>query len=226
MKKIAIIIALLIPVISFAAIDANLKYGMRGTEVQELQEFLIARGFLKGTATGNFYSLTLSAVKNYQTVHTIPATGYVGVMTRGSINKELLTETQEAATAEIEEVGTIVPIQYVPVASVAPAKVIDVVPTVNMGRFTSEVSGMIYGFSFGTGVTTRIAKFECSLDGKTIWSVVNSNPSSPDEILVAQNKGIDIDTRQYANGQHQILCQSWNDAGTMGQGVLLLNFKN
>ncbi len=92
MKKtyIALLIAAFtIPSISFASIDANLRYGSHGIEVTELQEFLINRGFLTGQTSGNFFSLTRKAVIAYQVSVGLPATGFVGPMTRVKINAGL-----------------------------------------------------------------------------------------------------------------------------------------
>ena len=94
MKKIiALSLALLVlPMVAFASLDTNLYYGVKNqSQVRELQEFLIDKGLLTGEATGNFYSLTLKAVKKYQESQSLPQTGYVGTMTRGAINQELAT---------------------------------------------------------------------------------------------------------------------------------------
>ena len=85
-----LVLALLIPGFVFATINQNLYYGLTGNSgVTELQEFLISKGFLTGRATGNFYSLTLSAVKQYQTSKQINPTGYVGSLTRQAIAQDL-----------------------------------------------------------------------------------------------------------------------------------------
>lgn len=101
MKKAFIFfIFLLLPVFASASIDQNLYYGMAGnSSVKELQNFLISKGFLTGSATGNFYSLTLNAVKKYQASKNINTTGYVGQLTRQAINAELSTATTPAAPA-------------------------------------------------------------------------------------------------------------------------------
>lgn len=95
----------LLPVISSANINNDLKYGSKGQEVTELQEFLIDKGFLKTTATGNFYSLTKSAVMSYQSSENLPSTGFVGPMTREKINAVLSVDT----SAEVQETGTVTP---------------------------------------------------------------------------------------------------------------------
>lgn len=91
MKKIIIFLSLLfVPVFVSATIDQNLYYGIKqNNEVKELQQFLIGKGFLTGSATGNFYSLTFSAVKKYQASKNINTTGYVGPLTRQAINNDL-----------------------------------------------------------------------------------------------------------------------------------------
>jgi peptidoglycan hydrolase-like protein with peptidoglycan-binding domain len=105
MKKIIIALLVLIPTVSFASIDVNLKYGARGAEVIELQEFLIDKGFLAGTATGNFYTLTRRAVVNYQNSVKLPTSGFVGALTREKINAELATS--DDTEAEMQETGTV-----------------------------------------------------------------------------------------------------------------------
>jgi len=58
---------ILIPSLTFASISENLYYGLQGnSEVTELQEFLADQGYLAHEPTGNFFSLTLSAVKKFQ----------------------------------------------------------------------------------------------------------------------------------------------------------------
>lgn len=108
MKKLLFIIAcFIIPVISFASVDINLKYGTTHTQVKELQEFLIGKGFLTGDATGNFFTLTRKAVVAYQGSVGLPTTGYVGPMTREKINTELSLAETTSNTAEVTETGTI-----------------------------------------------------------------------------------------------------------------------
>jgi peptidoglycan hydrolase-like protein with peptidoglycan-binding domain len=109
MKKIilAVIFGLtLIPSIGFASIDNNLRYGSRGAQVTELQEFLIDKGFLQTQSTGNFYSLTLKAVKAFQSANNIPNTGYVGILTRTEINSQLVADTSGSTAQQLTETGT------------------------------------------------------------------------------------------------------------------------
>lgn len=106
MKKISVafvVLSFLLPVISSASIDANLKYGVRGTEVTELQNFLISKGFLTGQATGNFFTLTKKAVVAYQTSVGVPSTGFVGPLTRTEINNELSKNTSQEETRSTAE---------------------------------------------------------------------------------------------------------------------------
>jgi peptidoglycan hydrolase-like protein with peptidoglycan-binding domain len=80
-------------------IDTNLSYGARGTAVTELQNMLISKGFLNTQASGNFYSLTRQAVIAYQTYLGLPATGFVGPMTRSKINSELTSQSTPLSTS-------------------------------------------------------------------------------------------------------------------------------
>ena len=87
MKK-YLLIALLIPNIISASIDANLRYG----------------------ATGNFYSLTLKAVKEYQKSVSITPTGFVGPLTRAKINQELQPIETESIIKEVSSVPVVLPV--------------------------------------------------------------------------------------------------------------------
>jgi hypothetical protein len=59
----------------------DLKLGMTNSDVKQLQKRL---GVIQ---TSFFGSLTLAAVKAYQIANGIPSTGYVGTLTRASLNK-------------------------------------------------------------------------------------------------------------------------------------------
>lgn len=114
LSKVAIISALMfaLPVMALAApFEQDLKYGSKGDSVVALQEFLIDQGFFNGNATGNFYSLTLAAVRKFQKAQGIsPISGYVGPITRGVINKIL-----EDTSFDSEGDATVqVPVQNVP----------------------------------------------------------------------------------------------------------------
>lgn len=109
MKKLLIslvAVGFILPGVAFASIDTNLKYGSRGLAVSELQDFLIAKGFLSGQTSGFFFSLTRKAVIAYQDSVGLPATGFVGPMTRAKINDDLSTTDAPAVSAEITETGT------------------------------------------------------------------------------------------------------------------------
>lgn len=82
----------LVPQVTLGFFETNLKYGDRGEKVAELQEYLISNGFMAGSATGNFYSITKKAVKDFQIAHNLPSTGYFGVLSRGVVNSLLIVD--------------------------------------------------------------------------------------------------------------------------------------
>ncbi len=63
-----------------------LAVGSQDAQVTALQERLIADGFLSGSATGYYGSLTQAAVMKYQTANGLDAKGYVGPGTRAALN--------------------------------------------------------------------------------------------------------------------------------------------
>lgn len=85
----------------------NLYYGIaNNADVVQLQEFLITQGDLRGTATGNFYSLTLAGVKKFQQANNLPVSGYFGVLSRGVANTIL---AQSIIAPNATELGTSTP---------------------------------------------------------------------------------------------------------------------
>ncbi|MGD0576487.1 MAG: peptidoglycan-binding domain-containing protein [Candidatus Staskawiczbacteria bacterium] len=113
MKKLLLVVSLcllLAPAFTFASIDNNLYYGLqKNSDVKQLQEFLIDKGFLTGSSTGNFFSLTLKAVKAYQASVGINSTGYVGTLTRTAINSDLATQLSASNAESTTETGTTPP---------------------------------------------------------------------------------------------------------------------
>ncbi len=90
MKKLLLGALFLFPFLTNAqvvAFTSDMHYGSTGPEVVALQEFLHEQGVFTGNATGNFYSITLKAVKDFQRAEGItPISGFVGPITRGVIN--------------------------------------------------------------------------------------------------------------------------------------------
>src|ERR1035437_9775003 len=92
-KYLLAVLLIIVPAISFASIDTNLSFGSRGQAVTDLQNLLISKGFLNTQASGGFYLLTKQAVIAYQTSLRLPATGFVGPMTRQKINSWFSSQT-------------------------------------------------------------------------------------------------------------------------------------
>lgn len=86
MKK-YILLLTLIPALTLASITSDLRFGMKSNQVTELQAFLIEKGYIsKDSKTGFFGYKTLTGVKRYQADSKLPSTGFVGRLTRYSIN--------------------------------------------------------------------------------------------------------------------------------------------
>ena len=113
-----------VPTRTFASLDSNLSFGSRGPKVTELQKFLIEKGFLQGQPTGNFFSLTLKAVKTFQSANSISATGYVGMLTRTKVNNEMALENSSSTAGQIAKTSTTtLPININPQLTPSPAPV-------------------------------------------------------------------------------------------------------
>ncbi len=71
------------------AFNTNLTVGSTGADVVALQDALASKGFLSipaGTSKGYFGQLTKTSVAAYQASVGLPATGFVGALTRAKLN--------------------------------------------------------------------------------------------------------------------------------------------
>lgn len=70
--------------------DSNysIKFGMQGPDVEELQNILIALGYMSGVADGVAGSATVNAIKSFQSSHGLVADGICGTATFDAINVE------------------------------------------------------------------------------------------------------------------------------------------
>ncbi len=113
MKKLLItsILILFQFLVSAKTVDSNLYFGItNNSDVQMLQEFLTDQGVYSGPITGNFFSLTLAGVKNYQIQNNItPAAGFFGPITRAKANEILSVQIQNSDTQAITETGATAP---------------------------------------------------------------------------------------------------------------------
>ena len=110
MKKILVsvfVFSILLPTLAFASFDTSLKYGSKGSAVNDLQDFLVSQGFLKGKVDGSFGLVTLNAVKAFQSANGLSSDGYFGKASRAKANDVLATILQPSNTAEQAETGTI-----------------------------------------------------------------------------------------------------------------------
>ena len=101
--------------------DRDLQFGMQNnSDVIKLQELLTDEGLYSGPISGNFFSLTLKAVKKFQTREGIkPASGYFGLKTRTRANT-ILAISVSASKDEISIKSIVSP---VPVVSTMPVKI-------------------------------------------------------------------------------------------------------
>lgn len=65
-----------------------LKFGMRNTEVLELQRRLVLEGLYRGVPTGYFDNLTKKALISYQKKHKLPQTGTLYQKVRNKLNSQ------------------------------------------------------------------------------------------------------------------------------------------
>lgn len=103
MKKtiVAIVVGVLLAMpVQAAEFNKNLRFGMKDPDVLKLQEFLTDEELYTGPITGNFFSLTLRAVKAFQIREKLVASGYFNAITRTRANT-LLDKKLEDQNADI-----------------------------------------------------------------------------------------------------------------------------
>lgn len=113
MKKYIINIALVVALFPTFALaqtfERDLNFGVQNnSDVTKLQEFLTEQGIYSGPITGNFFSLTLKAVKNFQIREGIsPAAGYFGPKTRTRASALLDPQITASNQQAIGETGSV-----------------------------------------------------------------------------------------------------------------------
>jgi len=114
LSALPIIVVLILSGVSLAhaqVFTENLYYGLQNnSQVSQLQEFLTSQGLYSGPITGNYYFLTMSAVKAFQSQQGItPAAGYFGPLTLAAANKIADAEVGASNAQAITETGTSTP---------------------------------------------------------------------------------------------------------------------
>jgi peptidoglycan hydrolase-like protein with peptidoglycan-binding domain len=96
------------PVASEASIitfTQTLQYGMTGSAVTALQQFLFDQDYLKTAPTGGFFGKTQAALEAFQTSQGISPTGYFGPITMAAANAQKIATAKPAAMVAIQSVS-------------------------------------------------------------------------------------------------------------------------
>lgn len=75
-----------------------IKFGSKGNEVKELQNYLIKNGYLVGIADGFFGSMTLSAVKKFQDANKLISDGLIDLEERTILNNASISNISNASS--------------------------------------------------------------------------------------------------------------------------------
>jgi len=243
MKKLTITIALLvtlIPSISFASFDTNLKYGSKGDAVIELQDFLQDQGYLSGKIDGRFGLGTRKAVIAFQTANKLKGDGFFGAGSRLKARAMLESILAPSEKAEKEETGTISTIE----PTITPTPVYVVTPTVITPPDTEAPRLFFQQMIQSWNNNIHLIKNENSLYGMIGLNMSiaedKRNSSGLDKIeyyldnqlLISReyysNRGDTYgwDTEQYSDGTHTLTIKVWDKAGNMATDSAEIKIKN
>ena len=96
-------------------LSRTLSMGTSGSDVTQLQAFLVAQNFPGGGAwmeTGHFGAATLAAVKDFQQVKGLPQTGIVDIATRAAI--ESMSCANVSVSVPVAPIAAPTPAQSIP----------------------------------------------------------------------------------------------------------------
>jgi peptidoglycan hydrolase-like protein with peptidoglycan-binding domain len=132
-----------------ASTSASVSYGVQNNAaVAELQQILIEQSFLKGTAaTGNFFSITKTALQAFQKAHGISTTGNFGPLTMTAVNAEIAVLNTPSSNVAIQSVSK-------PSTSLT-AAVISFFTGANSNR---TISWQTNGYSANTGININLIR--------------------------------------------------------------------
>lgn len=124
------------------AFNKNLYFGLKNdADVSNLQEFLKSQEYYAGPISGNYFLLTMEAVKKFQKANNINSTGYFGLKTRTAANKIL--ETIVSGSGYEEKSATETSAQSLPVSSTtttAPVSTPTIIPSVAATQIMTAAS--------------------------------------------------------------------------------------
>jgi len=142
-----------------------------GNIVSVLQNFLYRKGYLKTAPTGYFGSLTLSAVKAFQSANGINSTGYVGSLTRTAIQNLDCNYTNYSNTTT-----TTAPVVPTPVVLPVANKIDSATPTIIIEADPAQV--MPGGATTLRWSTTNVTNL-CKITSKNLSNYTFSSMIDP-----------------------------------------------
>lgn len=194
------VLLIIAPVVSMASIDTNLSFGSRGQAVSDLQNLLISKGFLNTSASGGFYSLTKQAVVAYQTSLGLPATGFVGPMTRAKINAEFVSETASVGTSQ----STQTPPAQMQTNSTSLIVTPTINPTITSTASTQNSTSQSANTTSATPVTTPLLSF--SELSPELQNIVRAQEKQVEQMAAqAQNQPVQTANKPTGTGVTQAM---------------------
>jgi len=114
MKKLLIVLVGVLLLLPSSLLAADLKYGMKNNEeVRQLQTFLKEQKMYSGQITGNFYSMTLAAVKKFQKTEGMKVTGVWNEESRNKMQEKLAVADEVYSPAPVAEASSNIPVGWI-----------------------------------------------------------------------------------------------------------------
>lgn len=113
MKKLLVVLAGVLSLVLVSTVHAaDLKYGMKNNDdVKQMQQFLKDQGKYTGDVTGNFYSVTLAAVKKFQKTNGLKVTGVWNQVAQDKMNE--LAVTTDVSPTPVADTSPSIPVGWI-----------------------------------------------------------------------------------------------------------------
>ena len=173
-----------------------------------LQNYLKSLGYLGATPNGYFGPATLSGVKIYQTMNNVPASGYVGPLTRASISKK----TCVTGTAAVSNAAAPSVVAQYTASAITSVPIVAPVSVVTNTDVTSPATGQV--LSVGSPALIRWSKAPSGS-----YNISLEQPGGAGAGFIALNQSPNIGGNQYLWSVGKVFSSQTNTTQNVAAGT-------